>query len=149
MSARTCLILAVLFSALASVEAVSAPFGRTAGSFTVPADGSANYSIPIWVPPGVVGLQPSLAINYNSRNGDGLLGVGWNLAGLSAISRCNLTYAQDTVAGSPQLTSGDRFCLDGNRLRTTNGSTYGAAGATYQTEIANFSNVTSNGTAGS
>jgi RHS repeat-associated protein len=149
MSARTCLALTVLFGALISLDAVAAPFGRTAGNFTVPSDGSANYSIPIWTPPGVAGLQPSLALNYNSRNGDGLLGVGWQLTGLSAISRCNLTIAQDGVAGSPQLTSGDRFCLDGNRLRTTNGSTYGAAGATYQTEIANFSNVTSNGTAGS
>jgi len=94
-------------------------------------------------------LQPSLALSYNSRNGDGLLGVGWQLAGLSAISRCNLTYAQDGVAGSPQLTSADRFCLDGKRLRTTNSSTYGAPGATYQTEVADFSNITSNGTAGS
>jgi RHS repeat-associated protein len=44
---------------------------------------------------------------------------------------------------------GDRFCLDGNRLRTTNGSVYGTAGATYQTEIADFSLITSNGSAGS
>ena len=149
MSARICLVLMVSLGALASVEAVSAPFGRTVGDFTIPADGSANYSIPIWVPPGVVGLQPSLALNYNSNGGDGLLGVGWNLVGLSAISRCNLTYAQDGVGGSPQLASSDRFCLDGKRLRTTNGSTYGAAGATYQTEIADFSNITSNGAAGS
>jgi Salmonella virulence plasmid 65kDa B protein len=78
MSARTCLALTVLFGALISLEAVSAPFGRTAGNFTVPSDGSANYSIPIWTPPGVAGLQPSLGLNYNSHNGDGLLGLAGN-----------------------------------------------------------------------
>jgi RHS repeat-associated protein len=149
MLARTGLALTLVFFGLAPLGSTAAPFGRTAGQFVIPADGSANYSIPIWTPPGVAGLQPALSLNYNSRSGDGLFGVGWQMAGLSAISRCNLTYAQDGVAGSPQLASSDRFCLDGNRLRTTNGSTYGAAGATYQTEIANFANITSNGSAGS
>ena len=146
---RICLGLAFLSGVLTSFDSTAAQFGRTAGNFAVPADGSANYSIPIWTPPGVRGLQPSLALSYNSNAPDGLLGIGWSLSGLSAISRCNLTYAQDGVAGSPQLTSSDRFCMNGNRLRTTNGSTYGAAGSTYQTEIANFSNITANGTAGS
>jgi RHS repeat-associated protein len=94
-------------------------------------------------------MTPSLSITYNNRNGDGLLGIGWGIGGLSAISRCNATWGQDSAAYSPQLTSSDRFCLDGNRLRTTNGSTYGASGATYQTELATFANITSNGTAGS
>jgi RHS repeat-associated protein len=144
-----CILAFVTLSALLCEASAWAATGRTAGNFAVSADGSANYSIPIWTPPGVANLQPSLALNYSSRSGDGLLGIGWQLAGLSAISRCNLTYAQDGIAGSPQLASSDRFCFDGNRLRTTSGSTYGAPGATYQTEIANFSNVTSNGTAGS
>jgi len=45
----------------------------------------------------------------------------------------------------------DAFCLDGNRLRLTSSetlSTYGQPNTTYQTEIANFSNVTAVGTAG-
>jgi RHS repeat-associated protein len=149
MYARIGIAFSIVLLGFVPLDLTAGQIGRTAGDFTVPADGSANYSIPIWTPPGVAGLQPNLALSYNSGSGDGLLGVGWGLAGLSAISRCNLTYSQDGVAGSPQLTSSDRFCLDGNRLRTTNGSTYGAAGATYQTEIANFSNITSNGTAGS
>jgi hypothetical protein len=139
----------LVMSILASGYAAASEFGRTVGNFSVSSNGAATYTIPIWVPPGVAGLQPNLALSYNSGSKDGLLGVGWGLAGLSAISRCNLTIAQDSAAGSPQLTSTDRFCLDGNRLRTTNGSTYGASGATYQTEIADFSNITSNGAAGS
>jgi len=39
------------------------------------------------------------------------------------------------------------YCLDGKRLRLTSG-TYGTAGSTYQTEVADFSNITANGTAG-
>jgi RHS repeat-associated protein len=149
MSPRLRAVIVLMMGVLVSGYATASEFGRTAGNFSVSSTGAASYSIPIWVPPGVVGLQPRLALSYNSGGGDGLLGIGWGLAGLSAISRCNLTIAQDSAAGSPQLTSTDRFCLDGNRLRTTNGSTYGASGATYQTEIANFSNITSNGTAGS
>ncbi|MEI8258623.1 MAG: VCBS repeat-containing protein, partial [Deltaproteobacteria bacterium] len=41
----------------------------------------------------------------------------------------------------------DRFCLDGNRLRSFSG-TYGADLAQYQTEIADFSLIISHGTAG-
>ena len=144
---RLAIVLITIVICMFSAGAFAA-VGRTGGQFAVSAAGSAQYAIPIWTPPGIRGIQPALALAYDSQNGDGLLGVGWGLSGLSAISRCNMTYAQDTVVGSPQLTSSDRFCLDGNRLRTTNGSTYGAAGATYQTEIANFSNVVSNGTAG-
>ncbi len=39
------------------------------------------------------------------------------------------------------------YCINGNRLRLTSG-TYGTAGSTYQTEIADFSNIIANGTAG-
>ena len=48
------------------------------------------------------------------------------------------------------LTTVDDMCLDGNRLRVTSGTptTPAAAGNTYQTEIADFSNITSKGTAG-
>lgn len=121
--------------------------GRTPGVFAVTPDGAASYTIPIWTPNGPNGVQPSLALSYNSRAGNGILGVGWSLVGLSSIERCNSTVGQDGVAAAIALTASDKFCMDGNRLRVTSG-TYGAAGSVYQTEIANFSLVTANGTTG-
>ena len=130
-----------------STQAIGA-VGRTGGNFAVSDSGAATYSIPIWVPPGPRGVQPSLAIVYNSQSGgSGALGPGWSIAGLSAITRCPKTVAQDGVPAGITLATSDGFCLDGKRLRLTGGS-YGQAGSTYQTEIADFSNVTANGTAG-
>jgi len=73
------------------------------------------------------------------------------IAGLSAIYRCNQTVAQDGTPAGITLTYADRFCLDGKRLRLTsseNLSAYGDDGTTYQTERADFSNVTAHGAAG-
>jgi len=51
---------------------------------------------------------------------------------------------EDGAAAPIMLTYSDRFCLDGKLLRLTsseNLSTYGQAGTTYQTEVADFSNL--------
>jgi len=121
--------------------------GRTEGTFSVSSTGAGTYSIPLWSPPGVRGIEPHISLSYDSRAGNGLFGMGWSLAGLSTIEHCNQTIAQDGVGGSPELGTSDRFCIDGNRLRLESpGSTYGADGTTYQTEVADFSRVTSHGT---
>ena len=120
--------------------------GRTAGSFGVLPSGSANYTIPIWTPPGIAGVSPSLALSYSSSAGDGWYGVGWNLAGLSSITRCAKTYGQDGLSANILLTIADLYCLDGKKLRSFAGTTYGADGAEYQTEVADFSLVIWNGT---
>jgi RHS repeat-associated protein len=124
-------------------------FGRTPGHFGVSQVGSAQYSIPIWAPPGPRGIQPNLALQYDSGSGIGPLGIGFSLTGLGQISRCNLTTAQDTTPAPVALVTSDGYCINGNRLRLTSGAgTYGAAGSTYQTEIADFSNITANGVTG-
>jgi hypothetical protein len=91
------------------------------GDFSVSPVGTANYTLPIKLPPGVAGLQPSLSFNYDSANASGLLGVGWQLSGLSAITRCARTMAQDGVRGAVKFADTDRFCLDGGRLLTVSG----------------------------
>lgn len=100
--------------------------GTTAGTFTVGEGGAATYSIPIQVSPGVNGLQPNLSLNYSSQAGNGHLGVGWSLGGLSSITRCPKTIATDGVKEGINYDSdpnNDAFCMDGQRLIVTRGRT--------------------------
>jgi len=108
--------------------------------------GAATYTLPIVVPPGRAGMQPSLSINYNSRSGNGVMGVGWSMGGLSSIHRCPRTQEQDgqTLGVSytaPGNITNDRLCLDGQRLVPVSG-TYGAAGTVYKTEIDSYARIT-------
>ncbi|MGH8175112.1 MAG: FG-GAP-like repeat-containing protein, partial [Steroidobacter sp.] len=125
----------------------TAAVGRTPTSVDVSSTGEAIYSIPIAAPPGARGMTPQLALVYSHRSGSTLLGAGWSIAGLSAITRCPRTWASDGEVRAIRNDSSDRFCLNGNKLRLTAG-TYGQAGATYQTEIETFSRATSYGAAG-
>lgn len=120
----------------------------TPSSFTAQSNGNFTGTIPIRLPPATGGLAPSLAISYDSHNGNGLLGVGWTLSGLSAIVRCPRTMAQDGVRGSVKYDANDRYCLDGARLIAVNGA-YGADGTQYRTELESFAKITSHLTTGS
>jgi RHS repeat-associated protein len=122
--------------------------GATNGSFNVNPMGGASYSIPLEMLPGVNGLSPGLSLVYSSNSGPGTAGYGWQLAGLSAISRGPKTYYHDGTARGVELDTTDRFYLDGQRLVTTNTYAYGHTSALYQTENDIFTRVTPNGTAG-
>src|ERR1700679_4219265 len=128
-----------LILTVASAMAAGPPPMTTPGQFGVSATGAATYSIPIVVPPGTAGLAPSLSLNYSSQSGNGILGFGWSLGGLPAMTRCPQTIAQDNAHVGVNYNSGDRFCLDGQRLLVINGGTYGADGSEYRTEIESFS----------
>lgn len=95
-------------------ETVSA--GAITGSFAVSASGDATYTIPLVVPPGRLGMEPQLSITYSSSSGEGLLGAGFHLAGLSAITRCPANLAQDGYVRPVRNDAGDHYCLDGARL---------------------------------
>ena len=60
-------------------------------------------------PPGIAGMQPELSINYNSNAGNGQLGVGFSLGGLSIIHRCSKTIATDGTKGGVNYDSSDGF----------------------------------------
>jgi len=104
------------------------------GSFRVDESGAATYSIPIAVPAGTAGVAPEISLNYSSMAGNGIAGLGWSLSGISGISRCRQTLAQDGGAKPISWSSEDRFCLNGSRLIVVNGI-YGAVGSQYRTEI--------------
>jgi hypothetical protein len=63
--------------------------GNGGGSGTVTPDlftGTMSYSIPIEVPEGRKGMSPGLSLDYKSNNGNGWVGVGWELE-VGAIER--------------------------------------------------------------
>ncbi len=124
--------------------------GRIEGSGSVSASGAASYQIPLQLPSGPAGVEPSLSLAYNSQSGDGILGPGWSLAGLPSITRCNKTFAEDGAPAGISFGFQDALCLDGERLRITNGTPadYGKPGTTYDTELAQFSQITAHGTTG-
>ena len=122
--------------------------GVIGGAVSVDPTGASNYNIPIEVPTGIAGMKPELALQYSSRGGNGLAGEGWNIAGLSTITRCPMTVASDGFTDGVDFDDRDGFCMDGARLKVTSG-TNGAVGAVYGTEIETFQRVESvGGTAG-
>lgn len=123
------------------------PVGSVAATGNVSLSGAATYSIPIHVPPGSNEMAASISIDYQSSSGYGPLGRGWNISGLSAISRSGQTMYHHGQVTPVDLSDKDRFVWDGQMLISTNGI-YGANGATYGLESENFSKVTSNGISG-
>jgi hypothetical protein len=65
----------------------------------------ANHTVPIALSPGRNGFGPSLALEYSSGHGNGLFGLGWQLA-LPRITR-------KTDKGLPQYGAQDVFVLSG------------------------------------
>jgi RHS repeat-associated protein len=124
--------------------------GSVGGQFDVSPLGSASYTIPINLPPGTAGIEPKLALSYDSATPNGPLGFGWSLSGLSAITRCAATLDLDGVVGGVNFgnyinsSTNDRFCLDGQRLISL-GGTHGGDGTEYRLKNENFSKVKSYG----
>ncbi len=142
-------VFASLFLSLSSTTlAQTLLAGSVAGQFSVNQNGAATYALPIQVPPGVTGMQPQLSLNYNSQDGHGLAGVGWSLGGLSVITRCEQTLAQEGVRGIVNLDDNDRYCLEGQKLMLVAGA-YAQDGAEYRTENDKFSKIISYGRSGS
>ncbi|MEM7011990.1 MAG: FG-GAP-like repeat-containing protein, partial [Verrucomicrobiota bacterium] len=104
--------------------------------------GAAQISHPIVCSPGTGGMQPELAVSYSSQGGNGMMGVGFNLSGLSQITRSPQTIAQDGNKGGIGLNLDDRFSLDGQRLIAINGAD-GGDGTEYRTEVDSYSKVLS------
>jgi RHS repeat-associated protein len=126
---------------------VEAAAGRTSGTFGVSQSGEAQYNIPIFTPPGAAGLAPQLSLVYGHRIQEGYFGIGWSLTGLTIISRCSATWAQNGYARDVRNDLQDKFCLSGNQLKLSSG-TYGVAGSIYRTEIETFARITAYGSAG-
>jgi hypothetical protein len=71
--------------------------------------GSLSRGTPIEVPP-FHGLEPKLGFSYSSEGRNGVLGVGWNLSGISTIERVNAGL------GTPRWDETDVYLMDGQQL---------------------------------
>jgi hypothetical protein len=117
--------------------------GRIPGTLTVNNSGGSLYTIPIEVPPGTNNMVPNLSLVYNSHSGNGICGWGWNIAGLSEISRVGNNMYIDGKVAPVEFNDQDGFTLDGERLIAT-GSTAdngNGSGTAYATESESFSSI--------
>jgi hypothetical protein len=103
---------------------VTAQTAAIPATVDVSAMGSATYSIPVEVVPGTGGMQPNLAIVYNSLGGNGQLGTKWSLQGLSAITRTIPDRYLDGYMNPITFNASDRYTLDGKRLILLDGVNY-------------------------
>lgn len=126
--------------------------GELSGEFVVNNLGAAGYTVPLAISPGTAGVEPKLTVGYSSRGGNGLLGLGFSLGGLSMITRGGASLDQDGFIDGVDFDDNDRFLLDGQRLEVvvpgTSTNYYGTAESEYRTEIDSFSRVVAHGQAG-
>ena len=103
--------------------------GTPSATFEVNALGAAVYSVDIETPSGGA-LAPHVSLTYNSQGDYGLAGYGFNITGISSITRMPSTLGQDGEIKGIRLMEGDNYCLDGKRLVLTSGKA-GCDGETY------------------
>ena len=113
-------------------------FHDTQGNIEVNGAGQLQFTLPIALPPGVKSVAPQINLVYTSGAGNGIAGYGWNLSGITSISRVGKNIDKDGKAESISLTYNDYYSFNGQRLILKSGE-YGKDGSEYVTE--KFSNV--------
>lgn len=78
--------------------------------------GSATYKIDLDVPAGTAGFAPSLALRYDSGQGDGPVGIGWTFD-VGAVQR-------QTAYGVPRYDETDQYVWEGQELVPVGGGVY-------------------------
>ncbi len=86
--------------------------------------GALTYTLPIEVVKGMNSFQPNISLTYNSLAGNGPAGWGWNIVGLSMISRGGKSKEIDGITIGSQFDNTDPYYLDGQRLIKINETTF-------------------------
>jgi len=103
--------------------------------------GTYNDAIAIDLPP-FRSITPELALRYDSSAGNGELGVGWSLDGVSIIERAS------PGKGAPRYDDADIFLLDGQELipcAPASVSPSCTTGGTHSTRIENYERIAQSG----
>jgi len=111
-------------AAAESATVATQPYGTIPAASAVTSDGEFTYDVALKLPPGRAGLQPSVGLRYGSRSGNGALGIGWTVSGLSVIERCKHTVSRDGAAGGLDFHPDfnvrlNQYCLDRVKLVPT------------------------------
>jgi RHS repeat-associated protein len=112
------------------------PVGVVSGGGNVSLSGTANYSIPIYTPGGINGMNPSVSINYSSGSGAGLLGYGWGLGAYSVITYDTKNLYNENVTAPDYIDTNNPYLFDGMRLIPVSGNTE------FRTESESFNKIT-------
>lgn len=120
------------------------PVGTISGQFDVSPMGGATYTIPLEVPKGISGMEPKISITYNSQVGNGIVGYGCNISGISTITRNSRDIYHDGAAQGIGYTCEDAFSLDGQRLLITQPQN-GSDSIVYCLEQSPFTRVVQHG----
>lgn len=82
--------------------------------------GTANLTYPIQVPAGRGGMQPNLALTYNSNGGNGLCGMGWDLQipCISVETRWGVPLYDPQKETETYLLNGEQLLVDHDSLPT-------------------------------
>lgn len=115
------------------INGTTNPVGTPRGSFGVSGMGGATYTIDIDLPNVNTSLMPQLSISYNSQGGNGIVGWGCNISGISSITRGLKDYYHDGEAKGISHNAADAYYLDGKRLILESG-VEGTSGAVYRIE---------------
>lgn len=108
-------------------------FHDTKGKIEVNGGGQLQFTLPIALPPGVKTVAPQISLLYTSGSGNGIAGYGWNISGVTAISRISKNIEKDGFTRGIQLDYSDIYSFNGQRLVLKSGE-YGKDGAEYYTE---------------
>src|SRR4029079_17814739 len=94
--------------------------GTVRGEFSSTSTGAATYGVAFTSVPGR-GVEPQLGLVYDSEGGGGgVLGSGFSLTGVSAITRCPSNLAVDEDIRGVRFDADDKLCLAGRRLVPVN-----------------------------
>jgi len=132
------LILSCLSILVFSQASSSDKFHDTKGNIEVTKAGQLQYTLTVDLPPGVQNVAPNISLAYVSGATNGLAGYGWNISGMSSISRIGKNLEKDGITKGVQLDYSDYYGFNGQRLILKSGE-YGKDGAEYVTE--KYSNI--------
>ena len=113
-------------------------FHDTKGNIEVNGSGQLQFTLPIALPPGVKSVAPQISLVYTNGSGNGIAGYGWNISGITSISRMGKNIEKDGDVKGIQLDYSDYYSFNGQRLILKSGE-YGKDGAEYVTE--KYSNI--------